>query len=91
MSSRHGPDPSVSALSETPVAARARPFQRKPGSSSTVCGRWCGREACTNALEETESGSAMIILEDQIRHSWLSTLLTWSGRRRLVAKRHAPP
>ena len=32
-----------------------------------------------NALEETESGSALIILEDQIRHSWLSTLLNLVG------------
>jgi hypothetical protein len=28
-----------------------------------------------NALEETEGGSALILLEGQIRHSWLSTLL----------------
>src|SRR2546428_9058022 len=32
-----------------------------------------------NALEETESGSALILLEDQIRHSWLSTLLNLVG------------
>ena len=32
-----------------------------------------------NALEETESGSALIILQDQIRHSWLSTLLNLVG------------